>query len=95
MPSPDFVFSMKLAGRDQAERLLPDVAVHVFQYVGYPPSAIEAMVKELTAAVIAGAAPEGVIDVRFDARDGACEATVSVDGQEVWRTRTPKSDSPK
>jgi hypothetical protein len=84
--TPDFLFSMRFAGRDQVGPVLSDVAANVFQNAGCAPDAVAEVVRDLSAAVIPGAESGEHVDVQFRARAGSCEVVVRVDDREIWRT---------
>ena len=86
MPTPRFLFSMRLAGRDHGGRVMEDVAARVFRYVGWTSSAIDELVQALNAVVGPGAGSGEEVEVQFRARDGSCEVVVRFDNREVWRT---------
>jgi hypothetical protein len=84
--TPDFLFSMSFAGRDQIGPILSDVAANVFQHVGCAPDAVAEVVRDLSGAVMPGAEGGEHVDVQFQARAGSCEVIVYVDDREIWRT---------
>jgi hypothetical protein len=87
---PEFLFALKLAGRDQFDHVLAEVAATVFRHVGCGPAVVADLLKELDAAVLPG--DEGVgLDVQFRARGGACEVIVFVREREIWRASRPIS----
>ncbi len=75
MSTPDFVFSMSFAGRDQIGPILGDVAANVFQQVGCEPDAVAELVRDLSGAVMPGAEPGEHVDVHFRAHGGSCEVS--------------------
>jgi hypothetical protein len=85
----EFLFSMKLAGRDQFDHLLGDVAANVFRHAGCEPEVVADVVKTLNAAVFPGADDGAGFEVQFRARADACEVIVLVRDAEVWRTSRP------
>jgi len=84
--APDFLFSMRFAGRDQVGPILSEVAANVFQQVGCGPDEVAEVVRDLSGAVMPGADRGEQVDVQFRARAGSCEVVVSVDDREIWRT---------
>ena len=95
MSTPDFLFSMRLTGREQVGSILGDVAAHVFDHVGCAPETVAELVRDLSEAVMPGADRGEHVDVQFRARQGSCEVIVSVAGRELWRTtRRVPGDSP-
>ena len=85
----EFLFAMKLAGRDAFERVLGEVAATVFRQVGCAPAVVAALVAELNEAIMPGADDGAGFDVQFRARAGSCEVVVFVRGREIWRTSRP------
>ena len=86
MSIPDFLFSMRFAGGDQAGPILSDVAANVLQQAGCGPDEVAEVVRDLSGAVLPGADRGEQVDVQFRARAGSCEVIVSVDDREIWRT---------
>jgi len=93
--TPDFLFSMRLTGREQVGSILADVTAHVFEHVGCAPDAVAELVRDLRAAVMPDADRGEHVDVQFRARVGSCEVSVSVADHEIWRTvRRVPGDAP-
>jgi hypothetical protein len=96
VPGPDeFLFSMKVAGRDAHDGVLDDVAATVFRHVGCGSAAVADLVKQLHGVVIPGADEGKGFDVQFRAHAGVCEVIVFTSGRELWRLARPmSSESP-
>lgn len=90
MSAPDeFLFSMKVAGRDAFDGVLDDVAATVFRHVGCGSAVVADLVKELHAVVIPGADEGEGFDVQFRAHAGVCEVVVFARRRELWRLSHP------
>ena len=90
MPIPEFVFSMKVAGRDQFDGVLDEVAANVFSQCGCSSAVAAGLVRDLNAALIPGSDDGTGFDVQFRrAHGGACEVVVFVREREIWRTSCP------
>jgi hypothetical protein len=85
----EFLFAMKLAGRDAFEHVLGEVAATVFRQVGCAPAVVAALVAELNEAIRPGADDGAGFDVQFRAHAGSCEVIVFVRDREIWRTSRP------
>ena len=85
----EFLFALKLAGRDAFDRVLSEVAATVFRQVGCAPPMIADLVTELNAAIVPGADDGAGFDVQFRAHAGSCEVIVFVRDREIWRTSRP------
>jgi hypothetical protein len=85
----EFLFAMKLAGRDDFERVLGEVATTVFRQVGCAPAVVADLVAELNEAIMPGADEGAGFDVQFRAHGGSCEVIVLVRDREIWRTSRP------
>jgi hypothetical protein len=83
-PEP-FLFKMKIAGPEQFNRVLEEVAATVFRQVGCTPQVAADLLKGLNAAVVAGADEGAGFDVQFCAEGTAVDVTVSVGNREIWR----------
>jgi hypothetical protein len=91
----DFLFSMRLTGREQVGTILGDVAAHVFHHVGCAPEVVNELVHDLRGVALPDADRGEHVDVQFRARTGSCEVTVSVAGRVIWRTvRDVAGDAP-
>jgi hypothetical protein len=86
VPTADFLFSMRFAGRDQIGPILSAVAANVFQSVGCAPAAVADVVRGLDAAVMPGTDDGRPVDVQFVAHAGSCEVIVTIENREIWRT---------
>jgi hypothetical protein len=89
VPVPEFLFALKLAGRDEFDHVLAEVAATVFRQAGCGPASVADLVKELDAALLPGADDGVGFDVQFRARGGVCEVVVLVRDREIWRASRP------
>ena len=85
MPSPEFLFAVRLSGRPEAG-MLDDLTATILKFVG-----CAAAVKEISAGLAAGVAgtPRGgadAFDVQFRAHAGELEVVVSRGGDPIWQT---------
>ena len=83
MSSPDFVFSLRLAGRPDTQ-MIGELTASVLKFVGSPAAAAE-IVEGLTSAAQKGSETDGY-DVQFKAHGGELEIAMLRSGQPVWRT---------
>ncbi len=86
MFNPDFVFSVRLAGREPFDDVLGDLAATLFRQIGCSVLDVTVLVARLSAAVRSRADGESEFDVRFRAHAGSCEVVVSAHDREIWRT---------
>jgi hypothetical protein len=85
----EFLFTMKVAGPDEFDRVLDEVAATVFRQVGCPPAVVADLLKELNAVIIPGADEGAGFDVHFRAHAGSFEVIVLVRDREIWRASRP------
>ena len=86
MSQSDFLFSLRLSGREPFDNVLCDVARTVFRQVGCAATAVTALVDQLDK-VVASANGASDVRVQFRGQSGSCEVTVLVGTREIWRTR--------
>ncbi len=86
MSEPDFVFSVRLAGREPFDDVLGDLAATVLGQIGCSMPDVTVLVAQLSAAVRSRADGESEFDVQFRAHAGSCEVVVSVRDREIWRS---------
>lgn len=82
----EFLFAVRLTGREPFDKVLGDVATNVFRHVGCTPSAVTQLVDQLNAVVTANLDGEPDVRVQFHGNPGSCEVIVLVANREVWRT---------
>ena len=84
MSSPEFVFSLRLAGREQFDHVLAEVAATVFRHVGCAAAVVVELVDQLNAVVTP--ALDSEFDVQFRARADTFEVVVFSRSREIWRS---------
>jgi len=83
--TPEFMFSMKFAGRDQNVAILSEVAANVFQTAGCPSGEVTSLVADLCVAVRQlGSDGHADVDVQFRGGAGSCDVVVRVDDRVLW-----------
>ena len=83
----EFLFAVRLTGREPFDKVLGDVATNVFRHVGCTASVVTELVEQLNAAITSnldGGEPD--VRVQFRGSPGSCEVIVLVANREVWRT---------
>ncbi len=86
MSVPEFLFAVRLSGREPFDNVLSDVATNVFRHVGCTTTVVVELVERLNAVVAANLDGEPDVRVQFRGISGTCEVVVFVANQEVWRT---------
>ena len=86
MSVPEFLFAVRLSGREPFDNVLCDVATNVFRHVGCTAAVVAELVDELQAVVTSNLDGEPDVRVQFRGHSGSCEVIVSVANHEVWRT---------
>ena len=92
--SSGFVFAMRVAGRDQLDGMLREVAETVFRHLGLPAQAVTDLTVQLHALILAHAAGDSDVDLLFTAGPGSCEMVVSAGDKEIWREQISTSGHP-
>ena len=83
--SSEFVFALRVAGRDRLDGMPGEVAETVFRHLGLSASAVADLTAQLNALISAHASSDSELDVQFTARPGSCEVVVSAGDREIWR----------
>ena len=83
--SSEFVFAMRVAGRDRLDGMLGEVAESVFRHLGLSAGAVADLTARLNALIAADASGDSDIDLQFTASSGLCEVVVSAGDREIWR----------
>jgi hypothetical protein len=83
--SSEFVFAMRVAGRDRLDGMLGEVAETVFRHLGLPAAAVADLTAQLNALIASGASGDSDVNLQFTARAGSCEVVVSAGEREIWR----------
>ncbi len=86
MSEADFLFSVRLSGREPFDNVLGDVARTVFRQVGCTAPVVTDLVSQLGKAV-ASANGASDVHVQFRSQAGSCEVTVLIGAREIWRRR--------
>lgn len=81
----EFVFAMRVAGRDRLDGMLGEVAETVFRHLGLSAPAVTDLTARLNALIASHASGDSDIDLRFTANAGSCEVVVSAGAREIWR----------
>jgi hypothetical protein len=82
----EFLFAVRLTGREPFDKVLGDVATNVFRHVGCTASEVTQLVEQLNAVVTANLDGEPDVRVQFRGSPGSCEVIVLAANREVWRT---------
>jgi hypothetical protein len=85
----DFVFAVRLAGREGFDNLIEEVTASVFTQLGFPATTVTGLVTQVRAVVTSGVDGASDLDVQFRAHGGSCEVIVSVRDREIWRASHP------
>ena len=90
MPDQDFLFALDMSGEPPYDGMLSELARAVLGHVGCASPAIDALARQVGAALTERAA-NGTrrCEVRFRARDGELEIIVAGAGRPDWRTTCP------
>lgn len=87
MPDHDFLFALDLSDEPHFDAMVAELAGAVLAFVGYPPTAVEELRRELRGALKAGRSNgQKQCDVRFRAVSGELRMTVTYAGSGEWRT---------
>jgi hypothetical protein len=87
----EFVFAMRVAGRDRLDGMLGEVAETVFRNLGLSAPAVADLTAQLNALLSADALGESEVDVQFTARRGSCEVVVLTGTRKIWHETIPTS----
>ena len=91
MPPIEFVFAMRVAGRDRLDGMLGEVAETVFRHLGLSASAVADLTAQLNALISAHASSDSELDLQFTARAGSCEVVVLTGTRKIWHETIPTS----
>ena len=80
----EFVFAMRVAGRDRLDGMLGEVAETVFRNLGLSAPAVADLTAQLNALISADAAGDSELDLQFTARPGSCEVVVLTGTRKIW-----------
>lgn len=86
MAGSEFLFVMRLSGREDFDHVLKEVAANVFRHLGCAAATVAELVEALNAAVAPVLFGGTELDVQFHAHPGSCDVIVVVRDREVWRT---------
>jgi hypothetical protein len=90
VPDQDFVFALDMSGGPPFDKMLAELTRTVLGHVGYASSAIDALTRQLGAALVERAANgQGRCEVRFASRGGELQIVVAAPGRPDWRTSWP------
>lgn len=89
MPRTPFVFRMRVAGRDEFNRVVDAVAAALLRHIGCAADRAAEVLERLDAVLAPGADEGAGFDVEFRVRRRACDVTVSAAGREIWRASCP------
>jgi hypothetical protein len=85
LPDHEFLFALEMADDPDSSRMLDELCAAVLGHVGYAPTAIAELNRELHGAVSRGGRA-GRCDVRFVVRHGELQIVVARNGAAEWRT---------
>jgi hypothetical protein len=91
VPTTEFVFNLRVAGRDRLEGMLGEVAETVFRHLGLPAEAVNDLTVQLHALITADTPGDSDVDLLFTASPGSCEMVVSAGDREIWREQISTS----
>ncbi|MEO8260688.1 MAG: hypothetical protein ABI868_25310 [Acidobacteriota bacterium] len=91
MSTTEFVFALRVAGRDRLDGMLCDVAEAVFRHLGLPADAVQGLAVRLHTLIAADASPDADVDLLFTACPGSCEVVVAAGDREIWRQQISTS----
>ncbi len=91
MSTTEFVFAMRVAGRDRLDGMLREVAETVFRHLGLPAEAVNDLTVQLHALISAQTSGDSDVDLLFTASPGSCEVVVSAGDREIWREQISTS----
>ena len=86
MSVPEFLFALRLSGREPFYNVLVDVATNVFRHVGCAAVVVTRLVNELNAVVAPKLSAASDVHVQFRGQSGSCEVIVLAGAREIWRT---------
>jgi hypothetical protein len=80
----EFVFAMRVVGREGFDGMLGEVAETVFRHLGISAAAVTDLTAQLKALISAHASGDSDLDLQFTARPGSCEVVVLAGTRKIW-----------
>jgi hypothetical protein len=81
----EFVFAMRVAGRDRLAGMLGEVAETVFRHLGLSAAAVTDLTARLNAVISTQGSADADLDLQFTASAESCEVMMSSGEREIWR----------